>query len=126
MVTIEQLDIKLKEYILGQVDSLAKDTPMVSFIKPIITRVVDKNFTKVKSFMNLIADEDGKVDVESILTEMTESVMKTKSFTFNTGLLGDMEIGDGMIKLKIPMINKSLVFNSEDLDGLKEALTSKS
>jgi antirestriction protein ArdC len=37
-----------------------------------------------------------------------------------------MEIGDGIIKLKIPMVNKSLVFNSEDIEGLKEALTSKS
>jgi hypothetical protein len=126
MVTIEQLDIKLKEYILSQVDSLAKDTPIVNFIKPIITRVVDKNFTKVKSLLGLIADEEGKIDIENILTEMTESVMKSKPFTFNTGILGDLEIGDGNIKMKIPMINKSLVFNSEDLDGLKEALTSKS
>jgi hypothetical protein len=76
--------------------------------------------------MNLIADEEGKIDIENLLTEMTESVMKTKAFTLNTGLLGDVEIGDGLIKLKIPMVNKSLVFNSEDLDGLKEVLTSKS
>jgi hypothetical protein len=126
MITIEQLDIKLKEYIINQVESLSKDSPVISFIKPIITRVVDKNFTKVKSFMNLIADEEGNVDIENILTEMTESVMKTKSFTINTGILGNMEIGEGTIKLKIPMINKSLVFNSEDLEGLKEVLTSKS
>jgi hypothetical protein len=126
MVTIEQLDIKLKEYILGQVESLSKDSPIVGFIKPIITRAIDKNFSKIKSLISLIADEDGKVDIENILTEMAESAMQSKTFTFNTGLLGDMEIGDGIIKLKIPMINKSLVFNSEDIEGLKEALTSKS
>jgi hypothetical protein len=45
-------------------------------------------------------------------------------FTVNTGILGDIEIGGGNIKLQIPFIGKSLVFNSNDLTSLKDILTS--
>lgn len=125
MVAIEQLNNKLKEYILNQVTNLAKDNPIISFAKPLITRAIDKNFTKVSKLIDLISDAEGNVDIENILTEMTESVMNTAPFTFNTGF-GDIEIGGGIIKLQIPLVNKSLVFNSNDLASLKEILTSKS
>jgi hypothetical protein len=121
-MTTTELNTKLKEYIFAQIDSLSKDTPVIGFVKPLLTRAINKNFSKVKSMMDLIADEEGNIDIENILEEMTESVMNTKSFTCNTGFIGDIEIGDGAIKLKIPMTNKTLAFNVEDIKEFRKTL----
>lgn len=37
-----------------------------------------------------------------------------------TGLLGQLEIGAGKIKMDIPIVNKSLVLNQQDLNELKD------
>lgn len=46
-------------------------------MKPLITRALDKNFSKITKALELIADKDGNVDVEGILTEMMENLMTT-------------------------------------------------
>lgn len=51
--------------------------------------------------------------------------MTTEPFTFKTPFMGDINIGGGTIKLNIPLTNKSLVFNGQDLEGFKELLTAK-
>lgn len=125
MVDVNQLTSKLKEYVTTQVDIMSKSNPMVSFAKPLITRAVDKNFTKVKTALELIADENGNIDIEAILSEMIESVMTTEPFTFKTSYVGDIEIGGGLIKLNVPMTSKRLVFNQADLQSFREVLTAK-
>jgi Mg2+/Co2+ transporter CorC len=125
-MTTEQLIIKLREFLFNQVTNLAKDNPMVSFLKPLLTRAIDNNIPKAKSLLSMLADSEGNIDIESIISEMVESVINTKPFTFSTGFMGDIIIGDGNIKLQVPVINKSLVLNLDDLENLKELLTSKS
>lgn len=126
MVTILELDTRLKKYLLEQINTIAKDNPFVGFVKPLITRAVDKNFSKVKNMLSLIADQEGNIDVENILTEMFESVVQSNTFTINTGFIGGVIVGDGIIKMQIPMTNKNIVFNMSDLQHLKEVLTAKS
>lgn len=125
MITVIQLTDKLKSYIVTQLDSISKTTPMVGLMKPVITRVMDKNLSKVTKALDLISDDNGNIDVENILSEMMENLVSTKSFTLNTSFIGDIEIGDGCIKLNIPLTNKKLVLNMEDLESFKEILISK-
>lgn len=125
MVAVNQLTGKLREYIMGQVESLAKTNPMISFVKPLVSRAIDKNFSKVKKTLDLIADENGNVDVENILNEMIESLMTTEPFTFKSSFAGDIEIGGGFIKLNVPLTTKRLVFNQVDLQSFRDILTSK-
>lgn len=54
-----------------------KTVAMVGFMKPLITRALDKNFSKVTKALDLIADENGNVDVEGILSEIMENLMIT-------------------------------------------------
>ena len=91
----------------------------------LITRALDKNFSKVTKALDLIADENGNVDVEGILTEMMENLMTTQPFTFKTSFVGDIEVGNGNIKLNIPLTDKRLVFNMTDLENFKEMLIAK-
>ena len=125
MVTIPQLTDRLKTFLGTQIEAVAKTNPMISFGKPLITRALDKNLSKINKTLELIADENGEIDVEAILSEMIESVMTTEPFTFKTPFMGDINIGGGTIKLNIPLTNKSLVFNGQDLEGFKELLTAK-
>jgi hypothetical protein len=125
MIPVNLLSSKIKEFLINQLDGIAKTNPMIGFIKPIIVKIIDNNFNKTKKFFNLIADSEGNIDIESILPEMIESVMKTEPFVFKTDFIGDIEIGGGLIKLNVPIVNKTLAFNNEDLEVLKELLITK-
>lgn len=125
MVTIMQLTDNLKSYISSQLESMSKSSPVIGFMKPLITRALDKNFSKITKALELIADKDGNVDVEGILTEMMENLMTTNPFSFKTSFIGDIEIGGGQIKFNLPLTNKRLVLNMSDLEAFKETLITK-
>ena len=120
-----QLTDNLRAYVATQLDTMSKNTPMISFMKPLITRALDKNFSKVTKALDLIANDEGKIDIENILTEMMENVMNTNPFTFKTSFIGDVEIGGGQIKFNLPLTNKRLVLDMTDLEAFNEMLITK-
>lgn len=124
MTTLQLID-NLKAYVALQLDAMSKNTPIVGIAKPIITRIVNNNMSKVTKTLNLMADEEGNIDVENILTEMIENIMHSNPFIYNTSFMGDIEIGGGHIKLNLPFTNKKLLVNTEDLETFKEILTTK-
>lgn len=126
MVTIIQLTDNLKSYVSLQLDSMSKSNPMIGFMKPFITRALDKNFGKVTKALDLISDKEGNIDIENIITEMMENLMNTNPFTFKTSFIGDIEIGGGEIKFNLPFTSKRLVLNITDLETFKEMLITKS
>ena len=120
-----QLTDNLRAYVATQLDTMSKNTPMIGFMKPLITRALDKNFSKVTKALDLIANDEGKIDIENRLTEMMENVMNTNPFTFKTSFIGDVEIGGGQIKFNLPLTNKRLVLDMTDLEAFKEMLITK-
>ena len=56
---------------------------------------------------------------------MLSSLGSGNPFNLKTPIIGDVEIGGGLIKLNVPLTDKSLVFNESDLLGFKEILTAK-
>lgn len=126
MVTVAQLTNNLKSYISLQLDGMSKSNPMIGFMKPFITRALDKNFDKVTKTLDLISDKEGNIDIENIITEMMENLMNTNPFTFKTSFIGDIEIGGGEIKFNLPFTSKRLVLNITDLETFKEMLITKS
>lgn len=120
-----QLTDNLRAYVATQLDTMSKNTPMIGFMKPLITRALDKNFSKVTKALDLIANDEGKIDIENILTEMIENVINTNPFTFKTSFIGDVEIGGGQIKFNLPLTNKRLVLDMTDLEAFKEMLITK-
>ena len=124
-MNIEQLSENLKSYISIQIDNMGDRVPLVKFMKPLITRALDKNFSKVTKALDLIADKDGNVDTENILSEMIDNVNSMEPFNLNTSFIGELEIGGGEIKLNIPLIDKRMVLNTEDLNMFKEMIINK-
>jgi hypothetical protein len=116
----------IKSFILLQIDKMSKTDPLISVLSPLITRVVNKNYTKISTFLDLIADNEGNIDVDNILTEMVEKLLETKPFIVKTSFIGDIEIGDGEIKLSVPFTHKSLVLDITDIETFKQTLTTNS
>lgn len=77
---------------------------------------------KVEGMLKQIADKDGMVDVNGILSEMIDNVINTKPFKVNSGFLGELEIGSGKIKMNLPLVNRALVLSHQDLIELKDML----
>ena len=114
---------KFKLFLNRQINSLAMTNPIIGFSKPIITRVINNNIHKANGFLSMLADENGEIDVQSLIPEMIQSVMTTRPFVYHTEFLGDLEIGGGFIKINIPLTNNQIVLGKTDLDTLKELFT---
>ena len=125
MITVDQLTNNIKSYILMQINNMSRTNPMISIIKPLVVRAVDKNFNKVSKVLDLIADENGNIDIEAITDEMMDNIVNMQPFIYSTSFIGDIELGGGQIKLNIPLTDKRLVLNREDLQILKEVLINK-
>lgn len=122
MNVLETIEV-LKIFLNRQINSLALTNPILSFSKPLITRVINNNIHKANGFLSMLADENGNIDVQSLVPEMIQSVMTTRPFVYHTEFLGDLEIGGGFIKLNIPLTNNQIVLGKNDLDVLKELFT---
>ena len=122
MIAKEQLTIRLRQYITNQITQICKDNPIIAFMKPLLTRALDKNFNKIDGYLSLISDDEGNIDAENILSEMIESITHTNTFNINAPIIGNIEIGNSQIKVNIPFTDKRLVFNSQDLQILKQTL----
>lgn len=119
----EVLISNLKQYLVKQVENIASNNPLVAFAKPIIVRVIDNKISSISPFLDMLKDSQGDIDLTGIITEMTTSVMDTKTFSINVPILGDITIGNGHIKLPIPYTEQVIVLNRQDIEELKTMLT---
>lgn len=117
---IEGINIFVDDYL----DKISANNPAVCFMKPLATRAIKKKLNGADKFIDMIADDNGNIDVSNILSEMAESLMKVNEFTVTVPMIGDVLIGGGKIELGIPFINKAVVFKDTDINYLKELLTS--
>ena len=125
MITIPKLIENLQRYVDVQIAEIARTNPMLGFIKPLISRAANNAISKADKALLLLADKEGNIDIEAILSEMIESLMTTQPFIINTSFIGDIVIGNGTIKIGIPYTERNLVFNTSDLQHLREMLTIK-
>lgn len=119
----EVLISTLRQYLVKQVENASSNNPLVAFAKPIIVRVIDNKISSISPFLDILKDSQGNIDIVGIITEMTTSVMDTKTFNINVPVIGDITIGNGYIKLPIPYTEQVIVLNRQDIEELKTMLT---
>lgn len=124
MITIDNVISGIKKFILLQIDKLSEGSPLVQFMKPLIIRAVDNGVKNTRSMIELLADANGNIDTGQIIDEMVSNVINTKPFTIKVPYLDNIIIGDGTIQINVPFIDKKVVFNTEDLNTLKELINS--
>lgn len=125
MIDKIQLIEKLQYFVEVQLSNMAKTNPVISFFKPVASRALKKKLSDITNALDLIADEEGNIDAESIISEMIASLMNTQPFHINVPVLGDILIGGGRIEMGIPFTDKSIILSEKDLVELREILTSK-
>ena len=124
MMTIDNVISGIKKFILLQIDKLSDGSPLVQFMKPLIVRAIDNGVKNTRSMIELLADANGNIDTGQIIDEMVSNVINTKPFTIKVPYLDNIIIGDGTIQINVPFIDKKVVFNTEDLNTLKELINS--
>ena len=124
MITIDNVISGIKKFILLQIDKLSEGSPLIQFMKPLIIRAVDNGVKNTRSMIELLADANGNIDTGQIIDEMVSNVINTKPFTIKVPYLNNIIIGDGTIQINVPFIDKKVVFNTEDLNTLKELINS--
>lgn len=120
---VDVITSKLEDYIQKQLILVSKDNPTIALAKPFLSRIVNNNMYKVDNMLKQIADKDGLIDIDGILSETIDNLISIKPFKMDSGFLGELEIGDGKIRMSLPIVNKVLVFNKEDLMNLKDFLS---
>lgn len=72
------------------------------------------NVSKLDKALSLIADDKGMVDADGLLTDMIDRLIVSKANTIN-----GVTIGEGSVKITIPFMNKTVVFDKDDFNELK-------
>lgn len=123
MINIDVISDKLIQFLNSEISNIAGNHPAIAFFRPLISRILNNNVDKITNVIKLIADENGNVDIIPLLNDMTKSLMETRPFVIDTGILGDVEIGNGQIKLKVPMIDKTISLTMQDINKFRQMLT---
>lgn len=122
MISKIELIEKIHQFISIQLNSLSQTSPEIAFLKPLINRVLKNRLNGLTDILDLITEENGNIDIENIINEMSSSIINTKPFSVKIPSLGKALIGDGKIEVEIPYINKSVVLKEADIKVLKETL----
>lgn len=104
------------------IDKIGADIPAIRFFKPAIVRIIDNKAYTIESILGLLADSNGEIDINGLLLEMENNVFNMSPFTIPTDILGDIILGGGHIKFELPVVNKQVSLNRDDINLLKEMM----
>lgn len=115
MINKDNLIEEILKFINTKIADISSNNPLFDIVaKPYLSKIVDANVSKLDKALSLITDENGMVDGDGLLNDMLDRLIVSKVNTIN-----GVTIGEGSIKLTIPFINKTVVFDKEDFDELK-------
>lgn len=84
-------------------------------VKLLIKKMVDYKKALVAILENTLeTDEKGMIDGDGLLTDMIDRLIVSKANTIN-----GVTIGEGSVKITIPFMNKTVVFDKDDFNELK-------
>lgn len=112
----------MKSFANAKISDMATNNSIILFTQPIINRAVDNMLGKADSFLALIEDKNGCIDIENIVDEMINNLITTKSRSYDD-ILSGLTIGDGHVKMNIPLIDKQIVFDTNDIKEMLMYIT---
>lgn len=102
--------------------ALGATNPAIKLVKPLAKRAIVNNMDGIDKWLRKIADADGNIDIDGIVTEEIEIINSIDNYDFTIPLIGDGNISRGNVTLSIPFINKGIVFNQSDLETFRQLL----
>lgn len=124
MIEREVIITKTVDFLNNKLNTLASQNPIINIFRPAIARVFNNNISKLDSILKLLQDSNGMVDVEGIIDETIDNLLVSKIKQYPE-ILGGVEIGEGTIRVNLPIINKAVVLDTDDINSFKEVLLKK-
>lgn len=115
---------KVVSFANAKLSELSSTNPVVLIARPYIARVINNNIAKFDSLLKLAQDDNGMIDIEGIINETADNLLVAQVKKYPE-VLGGIEIGNGTIRVKIPLIDKVIELDTNDLTAFRETLTSK-
>ena len=112
----------MKSFANAKISDMATNNSIILFTQPIINRAVDNMLGKADSFLALIEDKNGCIDIEAIVDEMINNLITTKSRSYDD-ILSGLTIGDGHVKMNLPLVDKQIVFDTNDIKEMLMYIT---
>lgn len=115
MINKDNLIEEILKFINSKIADISSNNPLFDIIaKPYLSKIVDTNVSKLDKALSLITDEKGMVDGDGLLNDMIDKLIVSKANTIN-----GVTIGEGSIKVTIPFMNKTVIFDKDDFNELK-------
>jgi hypothetical protein len=108
----------------AKLSEMSGTNPFVLVVRPFIARAINNNITKFDSLLKIVQDEKDMIDIEGIMNEMVDNLLVAQVKKY-PDVLGGVEIGNGTVKINIPMLNKAVEFDTDDIKAFKETLIAK-
>lgn len=118
----EQIVSGITNFINGKLTELSTQNPLMNIFRPVVARAVNNNLNKLDGVLKLIQDGNGNIDVDNILSEMIDNLLVSKIQKY-PDILGGVTIGEGKVQIGLPLINKAIVLDTNDINEFKESLT---
>lgn len=115
MINKDNLIEEILKFINSKIADISSSNPLLDIVaKPYLSKIVDTNVSKLDKVLSLITDEKGMVDGDELLNDMIDRLIVSKANTIN-----GVTIGEGSIKVTIPFMNKTVIFDKDDFNELK-------
>lgn len=115
MINKDNLIEEILKFINTKIADISSNNPLFDIVaKPYLSKIVDTNVSKLDKALSLITDEKGMVDGDGLLNDMIDKLVVSKANTIN-----GVTIGEGSIKVTIPFMNKTVIFDKDDFNELK-------
>lgn len=111
----------LKNIVDTKIVEMTSNDVLGLIIRPFINAAANKYICKVDTFLKFIEDDKtGMIDIKSILNEMMNNLITAKAKEYPNISKG-LVIGDGKIKMDIPIFDKSIVLDTKDIEEFKNS-----
>lgn len=115
MINKDNLIEEILKFINTKITDISSNNPLFDIVaKPYISKVITNNVSKLDKALSLITDDKGMIDADGLLTDMIDRLIVSKANTIN-----GVTIGEGSVKITIPFMNKTVVFDKDDFNELK-------
>lgn len=111
----------LKNIVDTKIVEMTSNDALGLIIRPLINAAANKYICKVDTLLKFIEDDKtGMIDIKSILNEMINNLITAKAKEYPNISKG-LVIGDGKIKMDIPIFDKSIVLDTKDIEEFKNS-----
>lgn len=115
MINKDNLIEEILKFVNSKIADISSNNPLFDIVaKPYLSKIVDTNVSKLDKALSLITDEKGMIDGDGLLNDMIDRLIVSKANTIN-----GVTIGEGSIKVTIPFMNKTVIFDKDDFNELK-------